>query len=89
MSDLAELGFEPNGGDEVIGQGSAVLMVLFLVVLNLSNQVVLYNCFVVIGVWSGGKEDVVELGRSGDSGVDPLPVYTEKPPIENRNFVRP
>ena len=32
------------------------------------------------------KENVFEFGRSGDRRVNPLAVYEEKPPIEDRNF---
>ncbi len=43
MTDLTELGFETSTRNEVVGQGSAMLKLLFLVVLDLFCQVVVQN----------------------------------------------
>ncbi len=49
VTDLTEVSFEPSTRNVVVGQGSAVLKVLFFVVLDLFRQVVVQNNFVVLG----------------------------------------
>ena len=63
-----------------------MLEVLLFIVFDFLGEVVVQNGFVMFSSGSGEKETVVELGRSGDRCVNPLTVYEEKPPIEDRNF---
>ena len=86
MADLSELTFKPLWCDKVIRYGSTVLEVLLFVVFHLFGEVVVQNRFVMFSCRSGEKENVFELGRSGDRRVNPLAVYEEKLPIEDRNF---
>ncbi len=63
-----------------------MLEVLLFVVFDHSGEVVVQNCFVVLSSGSLEKENNFEFGRSGDRCLNPLAVYEEKPPIEDRNF---
>ena len=85
MADLSELTFKPLRSDKVIRYGSTVLEVLLFVVFYLFVEVVVQSGFVVLSSGSLETENVFEFGRSGDRRVNPLAVYEEKPPIEDRN----
>ena len=89
MADLPKLCLEPSRGNEVVGQGSAVLQVLLAVVLYLFRQVIDQNRFVVIGLHLLGFAEVrvLELRRSGGRRVYPLAVYEEEAPVEDRDLV--
>ena len=86
MTDLSEVTFKPLRNDKVIRYGSTVLEVLLFVVFDLFGEVVVQNRFVMFSCRSGEKENVFELGRSGDRRVNPLTIYEENLPIKNRNF---
>ena len=86
MANLSELTFKPPQCNKVIRYGSTVLEVLLFVVFHLFGEVVAPNRFVMFSCRSGEKENVFEFGRSGDRCVNPLPIYEEKLPIEDRNF---
>ena len=86
MANLSELTFKPLRSDKVIRYGSTMLEVLLFVVFDLFGEVVVQNGFVMLSSGSLEKENVFEFGRSGDRRVNPLAVYEEKPPIEDRNF---
>ena len=86
MADLSELTFKPLRCDKVIRYGSTMLEVLLFVVFDLFGEVVVQNGFVVLSSGSLEKENVFEFGRSGYRCIDPLTIYEEKPPIEDRNF---
>ena len=63
-----------------------MLEVLFFVVFDLFGEVVVQYGFVMLSRGSLEKENVFEFGRSGYRCIDPLTIYEEKPPIEDRNF---
>ena len=63
-----------------------MLEVLLFVVFDFFGEIVVQNHFVMFSCRSLKKECVFEFGRSGDRCVNPLAVYEEKPPIEDRNF---
>ena len=86
MADLSELTFKPLRRDKVIRYGSTMLEVLLFVVFDLFGEVVVQNGFVMLSSGSFEKENVFEFGRSGYRCIDPLTIYEEKPPIEDRNF---
>ena len=86
MANLSELTFKPLRCDKVIRYGSTVLEVLLFEVFDLFGEVVVQNRFVMFSCRSGEKENVFEFCCSGYRCIDPLAVYEENPPIEDRNF---
>jgi len=87
LTHSAELCLKPAFGDKVVSNLAVVLYILLSVVIYLAVKIPVQEDIVDFVTTTFKEDDVAQLSCTSDSSVDPLAIYEEEPPIENRYLV--